>query len=58
MRILTRKEKAYLDALIHQIEDEQIKAFILADFDTQLDIVEQELDPEEACFLVSNAISR
>lgn len=58
MRTLTRKEKVYLDALINQIDDAEIKAFILADFDTQLDIVEQELDAKEAGFLVASAISR
>ena len=58
MRTLTRKEKVYLDSLIEKIDDAEIKAFILADFDTQLDIVEQELDAEEAFFLVSSAIGR
>jgi predicted DNA binding CopG/RHH family protein len=58
MRTLTKKEKEYLDALINQIDDSEIKAFILADFDTQLDIVEQELDVEESFFLVSSALSR
>ena len=53
MRTLTKKEKKYLDAIIAQIDDEEIKNYILSDFDTQLDIVEQELDVEESISLAS-----
>jgi hypothetical protein len=58
MRKLTRKEEQYLHYIVSQINDQEVKKYILADLDSQLDIVEQELDPEEAFFLVSSALSR
>jgi hypothetical protein len=57
MRTLTEKEKEYLARVMEQIQDEEVKKYILADFDTQLDIVEQELDAEESCTLASGSIS-
>jgi len=57
MRVLTKKEKQYLDSIVNQIEDQEVKEYILADFDTQLDIVEQQLDAEEAFLLVSGSMS-
>lgn len=57
MRTLTEKEKEYLASVVEQIQDEEVKNYILTDFDTQLDIVEQELDAEEAFSLASGSIS-
>lgn len=53
MRTLTKKEQHYLDSIVAQIDDEEIKNYILSDFDTQLDIVEQELDVEESFSLAA-----
>ncbi len=58
MRKLTKKEALYLESIVNQIHDQEIKNYILADFDSQLDIVEQELDAEEAFSLASISISR
>lgn len=57
MRTLTKKEQHYLDSIVAQIDDEEIKNYILSDFDTQLDIVEQELDVEESFSLAAWSIS-
>lgn len=58
MRTLTLKEQLYLQKIVDQIDDQEVKQYILTDFDTQLDIVEQELDVEESYSLVSMALSR
>ena len=53
MRKLTKKESLYLESIVKQISDKEVKEYILADFDTQLDIVEQELDVEESFSLAA-----
>jgi predicted DNA binding CopG/RHH family protein len=57
MRKLTKKESLYLENILNQISDKEVKEYILADFDTQLDIVEQELDVEESFSLALCSIS-
>lgn len=54
---LTSEEKTKLLTLIHWL-DQEYKDFVMQDTDTQLDIIENDMDTEEIAMMVSANISR